>query len=372
MKLLHVPFCFYPDAVGGTEIYVAGLAREQQRLGHQITICSPALSDAAYVHEGLPVRRFAINPNVNNIADLYDAGDIDAAHRFGKILDAEQPDVVHLHAFTRGVSLRLVHEAKVRGIATVFSYHTPTVSCMRGTLLRNGTDVCDGLLNVRTCASCNLNNLGVPQPVSGWLASLPPNAGRAISQVAPAGMVTTALRMTELVNLRHSTFRALTQDVDRLIALCKWTRDLLALNNVPADKISLSRQGISLEPINTPLAINPHSELRIAFLGRLSPEKGLPILMKAFREIPFARVTLDVYGISQDLEKPSKPIAIHDSRIKFHAPLLRSELIGTLQTYDLIAVPSQWLETGPMVVMEAFAAGCSGDRFTPGRYRRIS
>ncbi len=28
-----------------------------------------------------------------------------------------------------------------------------------------------------------------------------------------------------------------------------------------------------------------------------------------------------------------------------------------MQRYDVLAVPSQWLETGPLVVMEAFAAG---------------
>jgi len=28
-----------------------------------------------------------------------------------------------------------------------------------------------------------------------------------------------------------------------------------------------------------------------------------------------------------------------------------------MKQYDLLAVPSQWLETGPMVVLEAFAAG---------------
>jgi glycosyltransferase involved in cell wall biosynthesis len=28
-----------------------------------------------------------------------------------------------------------------------------------------------------------------------------------------------------------------------------------------------------------------------------------------------------------------------------------------LSGYDLVAVPSQWLETGPLVVLEAFAAG---------------
>ena len=28
-----------------------------------------------------------------------------------------------------------------------------------------------------------------------------------------------------------------------------------------------------------------------------------------------------------------------------------------MRQYDVVAVPSQWLETGPLVVMEAFAAG---------------
>ena len=33
------------------------------------------------------------------------------------------------------------------------------------------------------------------------------------------------------------------------------------------------------------------------------------------------------------------------------------EVIGLMADYDLIAVPSRWLETGPLVALEAFAAG---------------
>jgi glycosyltransferase involved in cell wall biosynthesis len=32
-------------------------------------------------------------------------------------------------------------------------------------------------------------------------------------------------------------------------------------------------------------------------------------------------------------------------------------VIPLLKEYDLVAVPSRWLETGPLVVLEAFAAG---------------
>src|SRR5439155_8847181 len=33
------------------------------------------------------------------------------------------------------------------------------------------------------------------------------------------------------------------------------------------------------------------------------------------------------------------------------------EVVGVMAEYDLVAIPSRWLETGPLVVLEAFAAG---------------
>ena len=46
-----------------------------------------------------------------------------------------------------------------------------------------------------------------------------------------------------------------------------------------------------------------------------------------------------------------------DGRIQFYAPVPASEVVATISRYDLLAVPSQCLETGPLVVLEAFAAG---------------
>ena len=58
-----------------------------------------------------------------------------AAAAFTKILDRVLPDVVHIHSYTRAASLATVEQARKRGIPVVFTYHTPTVSCARGTLI---------------------------------------------------------------------------------------------------------------------------------------------------------------------------------------------------------------------------------------------
>ena len=42
VKILQVPYCFYPDPVGGTEVYVESLAHELQRAGDHVVIAAPA------------------------------------------------------------------------------------------------------------------------------------------------------------------------------------------------------------------------------------------------------------------------------------------------------------------------------------------
>ena len=45
------------------------------------------------------------------------------------------------------------------------------------------------------------------------------------------------------------------------------------------------------------------------------------------------------------------------SRISFEAPVSRDDLASVMSDYDALVVPSLWLETGPLVVLEAQAAG---------------
>src|SRR5262249_8635614 len=149
-----------------------------------------------------------------------------------------------LHAFTAAVSLQLVEAAKEAGIPVVFTYHTPTTSCQRGTLMRWGKELCDGRLDVPLCAACSLQGLGLRTSLAAAAAKLPASFGRALGDLRLAGGFWTALRTTELVTLRHTAFRELMRQADRVISLCSWVSELLQTNGVPPEKIELCRHGL--------------------------------------------------------------------------------------------------------------------------------
>jgi glycosyltransferase involved in cell wall biosynthesis len=367
MKVIHAPFCFAPDPMGGTEIYVADLARDLQQAGVESVIAAPASATASYTHDGLRVRRFRVSTGAVDLRQAYGAGDPGAAAEFERILEEVKPDLVHLHAFTQGVSVRLVRAAKQRGLPVVFTYHTPTVSCQRGTLVRWGTTFCDGKLRVHRCASCTLHGLGLSRPLAYAIGALPPAVGRHLGDAGLHGRAWTALRMSELLTLRHSMFRALMAEVDHVVAVCNWVRDVLLLNDVPANKITLCRHGIRLpanEPAGLPANVpaDPEDGLRLVFVGRFDPTKGIHVLIEALRTVPALKARLDIYGVVQSpanerYRQAMHSLAANDPRIYFRDPVPAHKVVAMLRGYDVLAVPSQWVETGPLVVLEAFAAG---------------
>ena len=117
---------------------------------------------------------------------------------------------------------------------------------------------------------------------------------------------------------------------------------------------------------------------RLCFLGRVAPEKGIDVLLRALRLVKI-RVELDVYGIRAEGDRGEriedrgrvqagggkreaggsrKPeLRNPESRIRWLAPVKPEQVVETIRKYDALVVPSVWLETGPLVVLEAFAAG---------------
>jgi len=381
MKVLHVPYGFYPDAVGGTEVYVEALARELQSRGVESIIAAPGYENVAYDYQGIPVRRYKVQPAPQDLRDLYSEGDADAARSFSGILSREQPDIVHLHAFSRGASLRVVRAAKAHDSKVIFTYHTPTVTCQRGTMMKWGTKPCDGFMETHTCSRCNLQELFRSTTVksirSGRLqettakimahlvGSLPSTAGARLGQFNLSGGPWTALRMTELLQVRHEAVSSLFAEVDHVVAVCEWVKRVIVRNGVPLDKITLCRQGVS-EPtgpwdLSTWHRSNDAS-LNIAFFGRLDPTKGIEIIIRALGYIPTVALRLCIYGVAQgqegrEYELYLRDLAVSDPRVEFNAAVPVADIPQILRGFDLVAVPSQWLETGPLVVLEAFAAG---------------
>lgn len=364
MKVIHVPFCYYPDPVGGTEVYVAALARCLQKEGVQSVVAASSLREKSYLHEGQPVRRFKVPEGVEDLRELYGVGDDESARSFCRMLEEERPDIVHLHAFCRGLALRTLQAIKKKGIPTVFTYHTPDLTCQRGTLMRWGKEACEGDLRLDLCTRCTLQKLGLPRFLADGVGRVPVFIGEKLGAAGLSGSAWTALRMRSLTAVRHAATRAFLAEVDRVVAVSQWVGDLLLRNGVPSEKLFVSRHGLLWDAVGvSPPPVSARSSaLRVAFLGRLDPTKGPHVLVAALRRNPSLNLTLDLYGI---LQRPPDSVyfdrlrrnAQGDKRIAFRQPVRADEIIPLLRGYDLLAVPSQWLETGPLVVLEAFAAG---------------
>lgn len=355
MRIAHLPFGYYPEPEGGTEVYVRLLAAEQQRIGHETIVIAPAAQAAEYDHEGVPVFRYAVSDDFADIVELYSSDtSVDAAH-FEKILRRSAPDVLHVHGYGRAVTKRMLRTARQLGVRIIFTYHTPTATCVRGTLMRWGDTVCDGALIVKRCTACMLNAGGVPRTLAQLASGLPVLPAKLLKK----GSLATGLRMRELVGLRHEEIREFLAHVDHIIAPAEWVKMLLERNGVPASKITLNRQG-TIDASVARVARLPHAPLKLAFFGRLDPTKGLHVIIDALALLPDIRLELHVYAVTQVADSYGRALLARarlDSRVVWHDPVPQPQVLELLGRYDLLVVPSQWLETGPLVVLEAFAAG---------------
>jgi glycosyltransferase involved in cell wall biosynthesis len=86
-------------------------------------------------------------------------------------------------------------------------------------------------------------------------------------------------------------------------------------------------------------------------------------LVDAFRRLPpDLPAKLDICAVGSDeLTRQYRELILRsvagDQRIRILPALARHEVASFLSSIDALVVPSQWLETGPLVVLEAFAAG---------------
>jgi glycosyltransferase involved in cell wall biosynthesis len=287
-----------------------------------------------------------------------------AAEGFIKIIAQTRPDIVHLHARTAAVSERLVDVAHAAGARVVFTYHTPTVSCARGTMMLFGKAPCDGVIESKRCTVCALSGLGVPQIVAHVAAALPDAVYTPAAELAGDSKLRSMLRIPAFIRDNRQRFHDFVGKVDHVVAVSQWVSEVLKRNGVPAWKITLSRQGIVMsEKMPRPFWSHDKADpLKIAYFGRIDHSKGPDLLVRALKIIPGANVRIDIFAIRQSAADNRyyewlETQARQDRRVNLRASISPDKVIGLMTEYDLIAVPSRWLETGPLVALEAFAAG---------------
>lgn len=363
MKIVHVPHSYFPDLpFGGVEVYVRSLACTLLQRNIESLICAPGASCADYLHDGMRVRRFTGHARAT-LDDWYGDGDPVAAAAFGRILEIEKPDVVHLHGLTAAVSLRLAACVKALGLPLVFTYHAALTSCLTGGLVRWGRSTCDGEMETKRCAGCSLHNLGMPRPAASMIGRVPPRFGRFVRGLNVRSRISTALQMSELVERRLSVVRRFLGLADAIVAPSEWVGPVLRANGIDPARIRTCRHAVAtpLPRVRRLPGSSPDRALRIAIVARLHPCKGLHVLVEALSLARDLDVSLDVFAGSQPDESAyAKRMSSRiqaDPRIHLRPPIENDDVVDTLAGYDVLAVPSQWMETGPLTVLEGFAAG---------------
>jgi len=362
LRVVHCVGFYFPDSTGGTEVYVRDLVSALSRESIKSTII--AATDGAYDRyswNGAEVVRYPID--APEIQRTRDASVRKRRTMFQDIVETTKPDLFHLHSWTSGAGLRHLRQVARMAIPSVVTMHVPSPICMRGTMLLYDQRPCDGYIDDRRCARCWALDRGLPGPAAYLLSQLPrwDVTDSAISRLSQRAATLLSARAAAATKARQ--LRSMAALSECIVAPSEWVRAALAENAIPPEKVMVSGQSASAAFCDRqarPLQRGEGREIVIGFLGRLERYKGADLLVRALAGLPAdLPVQLRIAGVGQDARfaRKMEAAARKDSRIQLMGLVEHERVPEFLADIDVLAVPSRYMETGPIVVQEARALG---------------
>jgi len=359
---------YYPDSIGGTEKYVHDLATYLVSQNIEVVVIAPS-SKGNYSYQNNDVKgkeytvyRFEV-PKEFTREEITDRVICRGYENFEQLLTDLQPDVFHLHTLSTTLNDRHLKIAKEKGIKTLFTAHIQGIICPKGDFIQYPNQVCNGKLQNSTCGYCYAQQ----RHKNKLIAEI---TGR----LAQSSLISTILKdkipQFSIVSQKKNTLQELEKNTNHIIAVCQWLYDAFLINNVSKNQLKICRQGVSTSYLENlkqeqlqEKTIDKNQKIKIGFIGRLEPIKGLHILLDAYQKVvkenADLKLELHIVGVKQDyyldyyadLQKKisSLPNIIYQENL----PAEKVSLF--MSKLDYLSIPSTWLETGPIVAYEAFA-----------------
>lgn len=140
------------------------------------------------------------------------------------------------------------------------------------------------------------------------------------------------------------------------------TRHVLERHNLPRTKIVY--YGIQDPEIKGPSQVsakNGPEKITFAFVGRFVPEKGIPVLLQAARQLMTEGEPFEVLLIGDGPERTGLQGIIDRDGIRNHVRitgyLAEAALIEALRDVQVVVMPSVWEETAGLAAMEQMMRG---------------
>lgn len=235
-----------------------------------------------------------------------------------------RPDVMHVHNVFPMIS-PAVFRALGAHVAHVLTLHNYRLFCAAGIPMRDG----------KACTDCLDSRSSLPALRHGCYRS---------SRAA-------TLPLALSVSL-HRAIGTWAKKVDAFIALSDFQRGLMIDAGLPAHKVHVKSNFYPGSPSVVPWQARPQY---VVFSGRLSAEKGVTTLLRAWRAWGMNAPELRLVG-DGDL-RPELEHMADNLQVQFLGQVDGAEAQRQIAGARLLILPSECFEGFPMVVREAFAFG---------------
>lgn len=237
-------------------------------------------------------------------------------------LRAFHPDVVHVHNVFYMISPAVYTACREEGVPVVQTLHNFRLLCLNGLFFRDG----------HSCEDCQDQR------------SLWPGVARRCFRHSFAASAALARGIT-----RHWHAGTWQKDVARYIALSSFSRDKFVLAGIPSEKIVVKGNFL---PAVTDVGEGPRAGGYALFIGRLSREKGLDVLARAWRSLD-----LPLKIIGEGPEAAGLAARFSGCPVEYLGPRTPEECRQYLRGASCLVLPSLCYENCPRVVIEAYAGG---------------
>lgn len=323
MRLTFLNTLYPPYGAAGAETTLRLLAIQMMSRGHDCNVVTltPGRRAESRELDGIPVHYIPLAnvfwPHGANktlpwrvLFQTVESYNPVMKHRLTRLLRRLSPDVVNFHNL-QGFSASAWSAAQGLHIPIVQTLHDYYTACPRSAMWRPGQGNCASL-----CSEC-----------------------RAFSR--PRRAMSGLPDMVTCVSNRV---------FDRLTEAGAFPRTVAG-----EQAIRIIRGNNAAEALPDVAPPTPHTPLRLGFMGRLDPSKGLENLIDAVRRLPEGVASLRVAGTGRpDYTQALHARAAGAGAISFVGHVSPPEFFPTL---DLLVIPSVWEDPFPRVFHEALAYG---------------